>query len=127
MVQSGLRQIACIGTVAVDDAGIPRSPRIHGLVAGFLPPAVPVNDRVRPRFAVPEPGHVVISKHAKDGHTKTNRRQLLNAGSGHLFGVLKAQPAEMGSMNELGHAGFDGSHHRLWAHGVYLDPDAGFL
>src|SRR6185436_16620710 len=33
----------------------------------------------------------------------------------------------MWSMHELGHAGVHGGHHRLWAHRVYLDPDADFL
>src|SRR5579864_969114 len=127
MFQPGLRVIVGIGTVTVDDAGIPRGTGVHRLVPGFLPPAVSVEDRLGPRFSVPEPRLVVLRKYAEDRHAEANRRQLLDARRRDPFRVFKVQPPEMGSVNQQGYAGVYSRHHRLWAHGMYLNQDARLL
>src|SRR5262245_3008210 len=127
MLQAGFGVIPCVGSVTVDDTGIPRGARIHRFVAGFLPSTVPIQDRLRPGFAITESRLVVIGKHTKDGDSKADCRQLFRAGCSHSLRIFKAQPAEVGSMDQLWYTGIDCSHHGLWTHGMYLDPHAGFL
>src|SRR5215831_18946248 len=127
MFQAGPWVITGVGAVTIDDTSIPRRARIHSFVARFLTSALPVQDRLRPRFAISESRFVVVGKHTKDRDSEANRRQLLGARSRHSLGIFKAQPAEVGSMNELWYAGIDRSHHGLWTHRVYLDPHAGFF
>src|SRR5262249_350170 len=125
--QAGFWVIACVSSVTIDDTGIPRRARIHGFVAGFLTAAIAIEDRLRPRFAITESRLVVVGKHAKDRDSETDRRQLLRAGCGHSLCILKAQPAEVGSMDQLWYTGIDSRHHGLGTHGMYLDPHTGFL
>src|SRR5262249_51889106 len=45
----------------------------------------------------------------------------------HSLCVLLGKPAEMGSMDEFDDTGVDGSHHRLRADCMYLDPHVDLL
>src|SRR6185369_17261641 len=125
--ETGFRRVVGVRPVSINDAGIPRRARVYGFVTSFLPAAVAVENRVRPRLAVAETRRVVVGEDAEYGDTESDGGQLFHARRRDAFGILEAQPAEMRRVDELRYAGVHCRHHRLRAHRVDLNPHAGFL